>query len=63
MTSSRYRRCHALAVVPDEQPSFSLNSLLAGGTGVEFVQQLQVRAAHLDQPVTLDADACASTLR
>ncbi|WP_414495781.1 putative peptide maturation dehydrogenase [Stenotrophomonas maltophilia] len=63
MTFSRYRRCHALAVVPDEQPSFSLDSLLTGGTGVEFVQQLQVRAAHLDQPVTLDVDACALLLQ
>ncbi|WP_246333603.1 putative peptide maturation dehydrogenase [Stenotrophomonas tumulicola] len=62
MNASRYRRCHAVAVIPNEQPLFSLENLLAGGTGVEFEQQLQVRAAHLDLPVVLTPEACALLL-
>jgi len=63
MNVSRYRRCHAVAVIPDEQPSFSLDNLLSGGTGVEFEQQLQVRAAHLDSPITLTPAACMLLLQ
>lgn len=63
MSVSRYRRCHAVAVIPGEQPMFSLDGLLAGGTGVEFRQQLQARAAHLDLPVPLSPEACALLLQ
>lgn len=63
MNVSRYRRCQFVAVIPDEQPLFSLENLLSGGTGVEFEQQLQVRAAHLDSPVTLTPAACMLLLQ
>lgn len=63
MNASRYRRCSAVAVIPDEQPQFSLENLLAGGTGVEFEQQLKVRAAHLDLPVVLTPAACGVLLQ
>lgn len=63
MTVSRYRRCCAVAVLPDEQPVFSLDNLLAGGTGVEFERRLLVRAAHLDEPVALAVPACMFLLQ
>lgn len=63
MTTQRYRRCCAVAVLTDEQPIFSLENLLAGGTGVEFERYLQVRAAHMDRPVTLPPDSCLLLLQ
>lgn len=63
MNVSRYRRCCALAVLPDEQPVFSLDNLLAGGTGIEFESRLLVCAAHLDEPVALSAAACMFLLQ
>lgn len=59
----RFRRCHAVAVLPEEAPHFSLQNLLEGGTGVGFAQQLLVRAAHLDQPVVLAPPACLLLLQ
>lgn len=63
MNVQKYRRCHAMAVLPDEQPQFSLRNLLAGGTGIDFEQQLQVRAAHLDIPVVVTPEACVLLLQ
>ncbi|WP_312238647.1 putative peptide maturation dehydrogenase [Stenotrophomonas sp.] len=63
MNVSRYRRCCAVAILPDEQPVFSLDNLLAGGTGIEFESRLLVRAAHLDEPVVLTAAACMFLLQ
>lgn len=63
MNISRYRRCYAVAVLPDEQPVFSLDNLLAGGTGIGFERRLLVRAAHLDEPVALAVPACMFLLQ
>lgn len=62
MTVQRYRRCHSVALLPEEQPAFSLEDLLAGGTGVAFATQLLARAAHLDDAVALTPLACSFLL-
>lgn len=63
MIAQRYRRCHAVAVLADEQPLFSLENLLAGGTGVEFERRLHAWAAHMDGPIVLSPEACRFLLQ
>lgn len=53
-----FRRCRTMIVEPLEQAHFDLDALLAGGSGVAFEQSLQVRAAHLPTPRTVDAASC-----
>lgn len=55
----RFRRCRTLFVEPVERPSFNLDELLAGGTGVQLQPVLQVRAAHLPSVQVIDAESCA----
>ncbi|HEL3258108.1 MULTISPECIES: putative peptide maturation dehydrogenase [Stenotrophomonas] len=55
----RFRRCRTLFVEPVERPSFNLQELLAGGTGVQLQPVLQVRAAHLPSVQVIDAESCA----
>lgn len=47
-----------MLVEPIERAQFDLEALLAGGSGVGFEHALQVRAAHLPTPRTLDAASC-----
>lgn len=54
----KYRRCHALAVLPEERPVVSLEALLSGSPGIQYEQQIRVYAAHMDSVCTLDADTC-----
>lgn len=58
----KYRRCHALAVVPVEQPRFSFAELLQGGSGLSVDLQIQVLAGHLDTPRVIDAEHCGFLL-
>lgn len=53
-----FRRCRTMVVEPVERAHFDLDALLAGGSGVGFEQSLQVRAAHLPAPCTVDAVSC-----
>lgn len=53
-----FRRCRTMLVEPIERAQFDLEALLAGGSGVGFEHALQVRAAHLPTPRTLDAASC-----
>lgn len=53
-----FRRCRTMIVEPLERAHFDLDVLLAGGSGVGFEQSLQVRAAHLPSPRTVDAVSC-----
>lgn len=54
----RYRRCHAVAVLPEEQPVVSLQSLISGEPGIQYERCLRVHAAHIDAICTLDARTC-----
>jgi len=54
----RYRRCHAVAVLPEEQPVVSLQSLTSGEPGIQYERSLRVHAAHIDTVCVLDADTC-----
>lgn len=58
MKETKFRRCHAMAVFPEEDVSFSFESLLAGGTGIRVENSLVVRAAHLDEACTIESAAC-----
>lgn len=58
----KYRRCHALAVLPEERPSVSLQRLLSGDIGLHYQTQIRVYAAHIDQVCSLDVDACVFLL-
>ncbi|QBR42691.1 putative peptide maturation dehydrogenase [Stenotrophomonas indicatrix] len=53
-----FRRCRTMIVEPLERAHFDLDALLAGGSGVGFERSLQVRAAHLPTPRTVDAVSC-----
>ena len=53
-----YRRCHAVAVLPEEKATFSLNALISGGSGLEYERCIRVYAAHLDTVCTLEVEAC-----
>lgn len=53
-----FRRCRTMIVEPLERAHFDLDALLAGGSGVGFERSLQVRAAHLPTPRTIDAVSC-----
>mgnify|MGYP003742242033 CR=1 FL=1 len=57
-----FRRCHALALLPEETPVFSLAGVLAGGTGLAHETRVLARAAHLDEAIVLGADAAALLL-
>ncbi len=54
----KYRRCHAVAVLPEEQTVFSLESLISGGDGIEYERRIRVYSAHLDTIFTLELPAC-----
>lgn len=54
----KYRRCHAVAVIPEEQTVFSLESLISGGAGIEYKRRIRIYAAHLDAICTLELPAC-----
>lgn len=58
-----FRRCHALALLPEETPVFSLAGVLAGGTGLAHETRVIARAAHLDDAIVLGADAAALLLQ
>jgi len=53
-----FRRCRTMIVEPQERAHFDLDALLAGGSGVGFERSLQVRAAHLPTPRTIDVVSC-----
>ncbi len=54
----KFRRCHILAVMPVEKVDFSVHQVFAGGAGLNVRRQLQVLAAHLDQPCVVDEEQC-----
>lgn len=54
----KFRRCRTMFVEPLERAHFDLDALLGGGSGVDFEHTLQVRAAHLPTPRTVDAVSC-----
>ena len=57
-----FRRCHSLALLPEDTPVFSLAGVLAGGTGLAHEQRVIARAAHIDEAIMLTAAEAAFLL-
>src|SRR5258705_9681919 len=53
------RRCSHLFVELDEQPRFDFTTLLAGGDGLDRTPRFLAFAAHLDNPVPVNAEQLA----
>lgn len=54
----KYRRCHTLAVLPEERPVVSVERLLSMDVAFQYEQRIRVYAAHMDGICTLDMEAC-----
>jgi putative peptide maturation dehydrogenase len=61
--STLLRRCTALLIEPREMRELDLAGLLTGGEGIARSLVLQALAAHLDEPVVVDAQAVAVLAR
>ncbi|HYG07577.1 MAG TPA: putative peptide maturation dehydrogenase [Stenotrophomonas sp.] len=53
------RRCEVLVMEPHETVEFHLESLLAGGDGLQRTLRWRALAPHLGEPVEIDARQCA----